>query len=59
MARALSFGWSLFAISCVRGQVTPEEIAEIGKALYDAVKDNQPVIDVSLDWAGAVPKGDE
>merc|ERR1712048_1135879 len=37
--------------------VTPDQIVEIGKVVYQAVKDNQPVINVATDWAGAVPKG--
>merc|ERR1712136_708450 len=33
------------------------EIIEIGKALYTAIEDNQAVLDVSTDWAAAVPDG--
>jgi hypothetical protein len=47
----------LGAVAASQAQVTPEEVVQIGKAIYDAIKDNQPVIDVTTDWAGAVPKG--
>jgi hypothetical protein len=47
----------LSLVAIVDAQVTPAEVVQIGKALYDALKDNQPMINVSTDWAGAVPKG--
>jgi len=46
---------SLFAAS--HAQIDPATVVEIGEAIYQAVKDNQPVIDTAVDWAGAVPKG--
>merc|ERR1712136_574656 len=30
---------------------------QIGKALYTAIEDNQAVLEVSTDWAAAVPDG--
>lgn len=37
--------------------IDPAQISEIGKEVYQAVQDNQPTIDLSTDWAGAVPAG--
>jgi len=51
-------------LMAVRGQaalpkVDPATIIEIGKDVYEAIKDNQPVLNVTTDWAGAVPQGAE
>jgi len=32
-------------------------IIAIGKAVWEIIKDGQPVVDYKTDWAGAVPKG--
>lgn len=44
-------------VALVSAQVTPNEIIEIGKEIYQAIENNQPVIDVATDWAGVVPSG--
>mmetsp|Transcript_18885 Transcript_18885/g.50616 ORF Transcript_18885/g.50616 Transcript_18885/m.50616 type:complete len:193 (-) Transcript_18885:205-783(-) len=51
---ALTF---LCLVALASAQITPQEIIEIGKALYTAIEDNQAVLDVSTDWAAAVPDG--
>ena len=33
------------------------KIAQVGKTVWDIIKDGRPVQSVSSDWAGAVPKG--
>lgn len=38
-------------------QVDPSQIVAIGKAAWEIVKENQPVVNVSVDYAGAVPQG--
>eukprot|EP00450_Noctiluca_scintillans_P033910 CAMPEP_0194550610 /NCGR_PEP_ID=MMETSP0253-20130528/95797_1 /TAXON_ID=2966 /ORGANISM="Noctiluca scintillans" /LENGTH=203 /DNA_ID=CAMNT_0039398049 /DNA_START=57 /DNA_END=669 /DNA_ORIENTATION=+ len=47
----------LSLVALASAQITPQEIIEIGKALYTAIEDNQAVLDVSTDWAAAVPDG--
>ena len=37
--------------------IDPSEIIAIGKAVWNFIKDNQPVVDTKTDWAGAIPKG--
>jgi len=46
---------SLF--TAAQAQIDPATVVEIGKVIYEAIKDNQPVIDTAVDWAGAVPQG--
>ena len=47
----------LSLVALASAQITPQEIIEIGKALHTAIEDNQAVLDVSTDWAAAVPDG--
>ena len=44
-------------VALASAQISPQEIVEIGKAFYTAIEDNQAVLDVSTDWAAAVPDG--
>eukprot|EP00451_Oxyrrhis_marina_P005868 CAMPEP_0204304624 /NCGR_PEP_ID=MMETSP0468-20130131/84508_1 /ASSEMBLY_ACC=CAM_ASM_000383 /TAXON_ID=2969 /ORGANISM="Oxyrrhis marina" /LENGTH=464 /DNA_ID=CAMNT_0051283949 /DNA_START=65 /DNA_END=1460 /DNA_ORIENTATION=- len=44
-------------VTAAQAQIDPATVVEIGKEIYEAIKDNQPVIDTTVDWAGAVPKG--
>jgi hypothetical protein len=37
--------------------IDPSVIIEIGKDAWQFIKDNTPVVNASLDWGGAVPKG--
>lgn len=38
-------------------KIDPAAIWAIGKGIWTAVKENEPVVDVQRDWAGAVPDG--
>lgn len=38
-------------------KIDPAQIEAIGKALWNIVEDNQPVVNYTSDWAGAVPQG--
>lgn len=40
-----------------RAQVDPAQIIQIGKAVWQIIADNQPSINATEDWAGAIPDG--
>ena len=37
--------------------ISLSDIIKIGKSVWDFIKDNQAVVDMKTDWAGAMPKG--
>lgn len=38
-------------------KIDPAQIAAIGKQIWSIVENNQPVVNATVDWAGAVPQG--
>jgi len=42
--------------SAVKDDIDIDKLIEIGKQIWEIVKEGQPVVDYSTDWAGAVPK---